>query len=62
MEIIRNTISVSRKHLEMLETEFKVSRMTVYNALKDITQSGLAKKIRKKAKQLLLDEANSIES
>ncbi|MDB0601403.1 ATP-dependent Lon protease [Tenacibaculum maritimum] len=60
MEIIRNEITVSQKHLKTLREEFKTSRQTVFNALKDFTQSTLAKDIRKRAKELLLAEANQI--
>lgn len=60
MEINRNEIAVSHKHLKTLREEFGKSRQTIFNALKDFTQSDLAKAIRKRAKELLLEEANAI--
>jgi len=56
MEIKRNEIQVSRKHLKILRDEFNVTRQSVYNALKDITQTQLAKNIRNKAIELLEKE------
>ena len=53
MEIKRNEIQVSPKHLKILREEFKVSRQSVYSALKDITQTILAKDIRSRAIELL---------
>jgi predicted DNA-binding protein YlxM (UPF0122 family) len=53
MEIKRNEIQVSPKHLKILREEFNVSRQSVYNALKDITQTILAKDIRSRAIELL---------
>jgi transcriptional regulator of met regulon len=60
MQIIRNEINVPSKHLKILKDEFKKSRQTIFNALKDITQSELAKDIRARAKELLIEEANQI--
>lgn len=60
MEIVRNEIHVSIHHVKKLEKEFNKSRPTIYNALKDITQSELSRKIRLRAKELLQEEANNI--
>ncbi|SEA39421.1 ATP-dependent Lon protease [Bizionia paragorgiae] len=61
MEIIRNEITLSQKHLKTLRDEFGKSRQTIYSALKDFTQSKLAKDIRKRAKELLQEEVNLID-
>lgn len=60
MEIIRNEITLSQKHLKTLREEFGTSRQTIFNALKDFTKSDLAKSIRKRAKEILIEEANQI--
>ncbi|MCT4580804.1 MAG: hypothetical protein N4A35_05245 [Flavobacteriales bacterium] len=61
MKIIRNEIKVPSGYLLELVEEFKTSRQTVYNALRDITKSPLAKDIRKKAKEMLQKDINDIE-
>ncbi len=61
MKIVRNKIEVPTGYLTKLENEFGKSRQTIYNALWDITQSNLAKRIRTRAKEILLQDAKNIE-
>ena len=56
MEIKRNQINIPSRYIQGLTEEFNVSRMTISNALRDITQSDLAKKIRTKAMEILEQE------
>lgn len=61
MEIIRNQISLAQKHHKTLREEFSdVTRQTIHNALNDFTKSDLAKRIRARAKELLVEEINGI--
>ncbi len=56
------SINLSRKHHTILSEEFpSVSRQTVYAALKYFNNSHTAKSIRKRAKELLLEEIAQIE-
>ena len=55
-----HSINVSDHHFGILHKEFDCSRQTIYVALKDKSKSELAKNIRSRAKELLLEEANAI--
>lgn len=57
---MKKRINISSKHRRMLEIEFKVSNQTVRNALRYFTESELANKIRKRAKELLMQEADEV--
>ncbi|MDB0611823.1 hypothetical protein PL371_08055 [Tenacibaculum maritimum] len=59
MEIIRNEITVSQKHLKTLREEFKTSRQTVFNALKDFTQSHFSKRYSKKSQRIIISRSES---
>ena len=58
MEIKRNVIKIPKGKTDILVGEFNVSRMSIYNALRDVTQSKLAKDIRTRAIELLQEEIN----
>ena len=58
--ITRNVIKVNSVWRNQLIKEFNVSDMTIYSALKDITKSALAKRIRTRAKEILEKEVKSI--
>lgn len=53
-----NQISIGEKHHKTIREEFSgVSRQTIYAALRFFNNSELAKKIRKRATELLEQEA-----
>ena len=61
INIKRNKITVPYGKTEYLAKEFDVSIVSIQNALKDITKSKLAKRIRTRAKEILEKEVKSIE-
>ena len=58
---VRNIIQVPPSHSIKMADEFGKSRQTIYNALRGITQTKLAKQIRRRAKELLLEESKAIQ-
>ena len=60
MEIKRNQIILHHSHVKELAKEFNTSNVTIWNALRDVTQSKLAKSIRTRGKEILEKEAKSI--
>lgn len=56
----RKQINVSATHFHRLVQEFGTSRQTIYNALRYITDSDLAKEIRTSAKKILKEESESV--
>ncbi len=60
MQIIRNEIQIPTGFSQRLEEEFKTSKQSVYNALKDHTQSELAKKIRLRAKEMMIEQITGL--
>ena len=61
MEITRKIIKLPIGSIGMLVKDFGKSRTTVNNALRGITHSELAKNIRQRAKEMLLEEAADID-
>lgn len=53
-------IRIAPEFKTQMAGEFETSKQTVMMALKDYNQSELAKKIRARAKELLLQEANKV--
>lgn len=53
-------IRIAPEFKTQMAKEFKTSKQNVMMALKDYNQSDLAKKIRARAKELLIQEANNI--
>ena len=53
-------IRIAPEFKTQIATEFNTSKQNVMMALKDYNQSDLAKKIRARAKELLLKEANNV--
>ncbi|MGY0425577.1 MAG: ATP-dependent Lon protease [Polaribacter sp.] len=55
------SINLAKKHHAILRGEFpQVSRQTIYTALKYFNDSPTAKAIRKRAKDLLVEEAKEV--
>lgn len=57
----KNTILISSTHKRKLEKEFKTSKTSVQMSLDYIFNSDQAKAIRKRAKQMLEEEAEKVE-
>lgn len=57
---MKKRINIADKHRDILVSEFNISRQTVYNAVRYFTESALADKIRKRAKELLIQEADEV--
>ena len=53
-------IRIAPEFKTQMANEFDTSKQNVMMALKDYNQSELAKKIRARAKELLLQEANKV--
>jgi hypothetical protein len=56
----KNTIEISSKHKNRLAEEFKTSKTSVQMSLSYVFDSPQAKKIRQRAKELLLAEAEKV--
>lgn len=54
------TILIASKHKSQIANEFEVSKQTVQMSLSYVFNSPLAKQIRLRAKELLIEEANKI--
>lgn len=57
----KNTIEISSKHKNRLAAEFNTSKTSVQMSLSYVFDSVQAKKIRQRAKELLLAEAEKVE-
>lgn len=60
MQEERHEIQLPTGFVGDLANEFKVSRQTVYTALRDVTRNAKAKQIRARAKEMLITTANNI--
>ncbi len=60
METAKNEIQIPTNYSKRLELEFGTSKQTVYKALKDSTKSELAKQIRLRAKEMLIEQVTKI--
>lgn len=57
---MKKRINISIEHRKKLQEEFDVTKQSVYFALRYVTNSELANAIRRRAKQLLIEEAKKI--
>ncbi|MCG9911880.1 MAG: ATP-dependent Lon protease [Flavobacteriales bacterium] len=53
-------INLPSKHIDGLASKHKVSKQTVWNAIRYVTDSQLAKDIRQSAKDILMKEAKNV--
>lgn len=59
---MQNRIEIASKHKNLLAEEFETSLTTVQMSLNFFNNSELAIKIRKRAKELLIGEAEKVEA
>ncbi|MBS2100675.1 hypothetical protein [Carboxylicivirga linearis] len=57
---VRPQINLAAKHKEILKEEYSVSDQTIRMVLMYVNNSPKAKEIRKRAKELLEQEANNV--
>ncbi|MBI9061807.1 MAG: hypothetical protein JEZ14_07445 [Marinilabiliaceae bacterium] len=57
---MREVINIADEHKRILTKEFKVTYQTMRMALMYVNNSILAKKMRKRAKELLQEEADGV--
>lgn len=59
-KLMKNQIKMNADHLKVLAEELEVTTQTVRMALGYVYNSPIAQKIRKRAKELLIEEANKV--